>query len=385
MTIDYSRFDAIDTDTDTSSSSSSSSREQRRATTRTTTGKEEEELARRMMTATTRANDDDDDDDENVSTPSPRATNETDRFRFGACARVPCASHRRTNNLLFLVSAFESIEFARYAKAFNLPQTEIWVVPLRSSVDRKKSANEAITEGGDVNANAKRVCELALVAADALEFDLETQIHFLAYGREASRTCAEACAIFGEMFEGVGGAFLIHDDETRVYAKWFESASLSSAMEHRQDFFIDRKFCTIEKKNMMDDKVAGFTSERKKTRMTFLKYSTAAKKEDVVSSLAENQSFRNCEIFHHESARTPLESEKVNCLIANETEARMLFSHLGKTLKQTPDDPDLIDLTRRPGEEKSYAYDVSSHPRRNLVRKTGDLSDVFEAMFVRQV
>jgi len=63
----------------------------------------------------------------------------------------------------------------------------------------------------------------------------------------------------------------------------------------------------------------------------------------------------------------------------------MLFSHLGKTLKQTPDDPDLIDLTRRPGEEKSYAYDVSSHPRRILVRKTGDLSDVYEAMFVRQV
>jgi len=384
MTIDYSRFDAIDTDT----SSSSSSRAQRRATTRTTTGKEEEEeeeeLARRMMKATTRANDDD--DDENVTTSSPRATNETDRFRFGECARVPCASHRRTNNLLFLVSDFESFEFARYAKAFNLPQTEIWVVPLRSSDDRKKRANEAITEGGDVNANAKRVCELALVAADALEFDLETQIHFLAYGREASRTCAEACAIFGEMFEGVGGAFMIHDDETRVDAKWFESASLSSATEHRQDFFIDRKFCTIEKKNKMDDKVAGFTSERKKTRMTFLKYSTAAKKEDVVSSLAENQSFRNCEIFHHESARTPLESEKVkNCLIANETEARMLFSHLGKTLKQTPDDPDLIDLTRRPGEEKSYAYDVSSHPRRNLVRKTGDLSDVFEAMFVRQV
>ena len=385
MTIDYSRFDAIDTDTDTSSSSSSS-REQRRAT-RTTTGKEEEEeeLARRMMTATTRANDDDDDDDENVSTPSSRATNETDRFRFGACARVPCASHRRTNNLLFLVSDFESNEFARYAKAFNLPQTEIWVVPLRSSDVRKKSANESITEEGDVNANAKRVCELALVAADALEFDLETQIHFLAYGREASRTCAEACAIFGEMFEGVGGAFLIHDDETRVYAKWFESASLSSATEERQDFFIDRKFCTIEKRNKMDDKVAGFTSERKKTRMTFLKYSTAAKKEDVVSSLAENQSFRNCEIFHHESARTPRESEKINCLIANETEARMLFSHLGKTLKQTPDDPDLIDLSRRPGEEKSYAYDVSSHPRRNLVRKTGDLSDVFEAMFVRQV
>lgn len=382
MTIDYSRFDAIDTDTDTSSSSSSSSREQRRATTRTTTGKEEEEeeLARRMMTATTRANDD---DDENVSTPSSRATNETDRFRFGACARVPCASHRRTNNLLFLVSDFESFEFARYAKAFNLPQTEIWVVPLRSSDDRKKSANESITEGGDVNANAKRVCELALVAADALEFDLETQIHFLAYGGEASRTCAEACAIFGEMFEGVGGAFLIY--ETRLDAKWFESASLSSATEERQDFFIDRKFCTIEKKNKMDDKVSGFTSERKKTRMTFLKYSTAAKKEDVVSSLAENQSFRNCEIFHHESARTPLESEKINCLIANETEARMLFSHLGKTLKQTPDDPDLIDLTRRPREEKSYAYDVSSHPRRNLVRKTGDLSDVFEAMFVRQV
>ena len=175
MTIDYSRFDAIDTDTDTSSSSSSSSREQRRATTRTTTGKEEEEeLARRMMTATTRAND----DDENVTTPSSRATNETDRFRFGACARVPCASHRRTNNLLFLVSDFESNEFARYAKAFNLPQTEIWVVPLRSDDDRKKSANEAITEGGDINANAKRVCELALVAADALEFDLETQIHF---------------------------------------------------------------------------------------------------------------------------------------------------------------------------------------------------------------
>ena len=385
MTIDYSRFDAIDTDT---SSSSSSSRAQRRATTRTTTGKEEEEedeLARRMMKATTRAKDDDD-DDENVTTPSPRATNETDRFRFGECARVPCGSHRRTNNLLFLVSDFESIEFARYAKAFNLPQTEIWVVPLRSSDDRKKSASEAITEKEDANANAKRVCELALVAADALEFDLETQIHFLAYGREASRTCAEACAIFGEMFEGVGGAFMIHDDETRVDAKWFESASLSSAMEHRQDFFIDRKFCTIEKKNKMDDKVAGFASERKKTRMTFLKYSTAAKKEDVVSSLAENQSFRNCEIFHHESTRTPLESEKVkNCLIANETEARMLFSHLGKTLKQTPDDPDLIDLTRRPGEEKSYAYDVSSHPRRNLVRKTGDLSDVFEAMFVRQV
>ena len=181
MTIDYSRFDAIDTDTSSSSSSSSSSsREQRRATTRTTTGKEEEEeLARRMMTATTRANDDDDDDDdENVSTPSPRATNETDRFRFGACARVPCASHRRTNNLLFLVSDFESNEFARYAKAFNLPQSEIWVVPLRSSDVRKKSANESITEEGDVNANAKRVCELALVAADALEFDLETQIHF---------------------------------------------------------------------------------------------------------------------------------------------------------------------------------------------------------------
>ena len=249
-------------------------------------------------------------------------------------------------------------------------------MPLKSSDVRKKSANEAITEGGDIHANAKRVCELALVAADALEFDLETQIHFLAYGGDASRTCAEACVIFGEMFEGVGGAFLIHDDE---------SASLSSATEERQDFFIDRKFCTIEKRNKMDDKVAGFTSERKKTRMTFLKYSTAAKKEDVVSSLAENQSFRNCEIFHHESARTPLESEKINCLIANETEARMLFSHLGKTLKQTPDDPDLIDLTRRPGEEKSYAYDVSSHPRRNLVRKTGDLSDVFEAMLVRQV
>ena len=383
MTIDYSRFDAIDTDTSSSSSSSSSSREQRRATTRTTTGKEEEEeeLARRMMTATTRAND----DDVNVTTPSSRATNETDRFRFGVCARVPCASHRRTNNLLFLVSDFESFEFARYVKAFNLPQTEIWVVPLRSSDDRKKSANESITEEGDVNANANRVCELSLVAADALEFDLETQIHFLAYGGEASRSCAEACVIFGEMFEGVGGAFLMYDGETRLDAKWFESASLSSATEERQDFFIDRKFCTIEKKNKMDDKVSGFTSERKKTRMTFLKYSTAAKKEDVVSSLAENQSFRNCEIFHHESARTPLESEKIDCLIANETEARMLFSHLGKTLKQTPDDPDLIDLTRRPGEEKSYAYDVSSHPRRNLVRKTGDLSDVFEAMFVRQV
>ena len=114
---------------------------------------------------------------------------------------------------------------------------------------------------------------------------------------------------------------------------------------------------TIERRKKRREDV-----RRRKTRMTFLQCSTAASKnklKDASTSLDNLEFFRRnyFETFHHESARTPLESEKENCLIANETEARILFSHLGKTLKQTPDDPDVVDLTRRPREEKSYAYD----------------------------
>ena len=328
---------------------------------------------------------------------------------------MPCTTHRRTNNLLLLLTdrAERVHALAGYAKAFNLPQTETWVVPLlderrrvlwnehvsSSSSDLEDDDDDDIDDLKNANSNnindfsrRKRrrrlrrvVCDIALVAADALDFDLETQIHFLACGREASLAAMEACAIFGELFEGAGGAFMINDVDDETCVDTGRCMSTSSAMALKM---FGRGFVrTIERRKKRREDV-----RRRKTRMTFLQYSTAASKnklKDASTSLDNPEFFRRnyFETFHHESARTPLESEKENCLIANETEARILFSHLGKTLKQTPDDPDVVDLTRRPREEKSYAYDfdVSSHPRRKLVAKIGDLNDVFEAMFVRRV
>ncbi len=378
MTIDYSRFDAIRIDT--SSSESSSPKSSSKAS----------PLGKRIS-----------DEEAKVL-----------RTTFDA-KRVPCTTHRRTNNLLLLLTdRAESVNaLAGYAKAFNLPQTETWVVPLLDE-RRRVLLNEEVSStssddddddddiddlkiafnntNDDFSRRKRRrrlrrvVCDIALVAADALDFDLETQIHFLACGREASLAAMEACAIFGELFEGAGGAFMINDvdDETCVDTGRCMSTSISMALKTFGGGFVR----TIERRKKRREDV------RRKTRMTFLQCSTAASKnklKDASRESLDNPEFfrRNCETFHHESARTPLESEKENCLIANETEARILFSHLGKTLKQTPDDPDVVDLTRRPREEKSYAYDfdVSSHPRRKLVAKIGDLNDVFEAMFVRRV
>lgn len=381
MTIDYSRFDAIRIDTSSSESSSPKS-----------SSKKASPLGKRIS-----------DEEAKVL-----------RTTFTDAKRVPCTTHRRTNNLLLLLTdRAESVHaLAGYAKAFNLPQTETWVVPLLPRVllnEEVSSSSSSDLEGDDdddddiddlknVNSNnindfsrRKRrrrlrrvVCDIALVAADALDFDLETQIHFLACGREASLAAMEACAIFGELFEGAGGAFMINDvdDETFVDTGRCMSTSISMALKTFGGGFVR----TIERRKKRREDV------RRKTRMTFLQCSTAASKDklkDASTSLDNLEFFRRnyFETFHHESARTPLESEKENCLIANETEARILFSHLGKTLKQTPDDPDVVDLTNRPLEEKSYAYDfdVSSHPRRKLVAKIGDLNDVFEAMFVRRV
>ncbi len=378
MTIDYSRFDAIRIDT--SSSESSSPKSSSKAS----------PLGKRIS-----------DEEAKVL-----------RTTFDA-KRVPCTTNRRTNNLLLLLTdRAESVNaLAGYAKAFNLPQTETWVVPLLDE-RRRVLLNEEVSStssddddddddiddlkiafnntNDDFSRRKRRrrlrrvVCDIALVAADALDFDLETQIHFLACGREASLAAMEACAIFGELFEGAGGAFMINDvdDETCVDTGRCMSTSISMALKTFGGGFVR----TIERRKKRREDV------RRKTRMTFLQCSTAASKnklKDASRESLDNPEFfrRNCETFHHESARTPLESEKENCLIANETEARILFSHLGKTLKQTPDDPDVVDLTRRPREEKSYAYDfdVSSHPRRKLVAKIGDLNDVFEAMFVRRV
>ena len=379
MTIDYSRFDAIRIDTSSSESSSPKS-------------SSTSPLGKRIS-----------DEEAKVL-----------RTTFTDAKRVPCTTHRRTNNLLLLLTdrAERVHALAGYAKAFNLPQTETWVVPLlderrrvlwnehvsSSSSDLEDDDDDDIDDLKNANSNnindfsrRKRrrrlrrvVCDIALVAADALDFDLETQIHFLACGREASLAAMEACAIFGELFEGAGGAFMINDvdDETCVDTGRCMSTSISMALKTFGGGFVR----TIERRKKRREDV------RRKTRMTFLQYSTAASKnklKDASTSLDNPEFFRRnyFETFHHESARTPLESEKENCLIANETEARILFSHLGKTLKQTPDDPDVVDLTRRPREEKSYAYDfdVSSHPRRKLVAKIGDLNDVFEAMFVRRV
>ncbi len=375
MTIDYSRFDAIRIDT--SSSESSSPKSSSKAS----------PLGKRIS-----------DEEAKVL-----------RTTFTDAKRVPCTTHRRTNNLLLLLTdRAESVNaLAGYAKAFNLPQTETWVVPLLDErrrvllneevsstssddddddddIDDLKNAFNNTNDDFSRRKRRKRlrrvVCDIALVAADALDFDLETQIHFLACGREASLAAMEACAIFGELFEGAGGAFMINDvdEKTCVDTGRCMSTSISMALKTFGGGFVR----TIERRKRED--------VRRKTRMTFLQYSTAASKnklKDASTSLDNPEFFqRNRETFHHESARTPLESEKENCLIANETEARILFSHLGKTLKQTPDDPDVVDLTRRPREEKSYAYDfdVSSHPRRKLVAKIGDLNDVFEAMFVRE-
>ena len=380
MTIDYSRFDAIRIDT--SSSESSSPKSSSKAS----------PLGKRIS-----------DEEAKVL-----------RTTFDA-KRVPCTTHRRTNNLLLLLTdRAESVNaLAGYTKAFNLPQTETWVVPLLPRVllnEEISSSSSSDLEDDDdddddiddlKNANnnnindfsrRKRrrrlrrvVCDIALVAADALDFDLETQIHFLACGREASLAAMEACAIFGELFEGAGGAFMITDVDEKTCVDTGRCMSFTSAMALKT--FGGGFVRTIERRNKRREDVP-----RRKTRMTFLQYSTAASKnklKDASTSLDNPEFFRRnyFETFHHESARTPLESEKENCLIANETEARILFSHLGKTLKETPDDPDVVDLTRRPREEKSYAYDfdVSSHPRRKLVAKIGDLNDVFEAMFVRRV
>ena len=380
MTIDYSRFDAIRIDT--SSSESSSPKSSSKAS----------PLGKRIS-----------DEEAKVL-----------RTTFDA-KRVPCTTHRRTNNLLLLLTdRAESVNaLAGYTKAFNLPQTETWVVPLLPRVllnEEISSSSSSDLEDDDdddddiddlKNANnnnindfsrRKRrrrlrrvVCDIALVAADALDFDLETQIHFLACGREASLAAMEACAIFGELFEGAGGAFMITDVDEKTCVDTGRCISFTSAMALKT--FGGGFVRTIERRNKRREDVP-----RRKTRMTFLQYSTAASKnklKDASTSLDNPEFFRRnyFETFHHESARTPLESEKENCLIANETEARILFSHLGKTLKETPDDPDVVDLTRRPREEKSYAYDfdVSSHPRRKLVAKIGDLNDVFEAMFVRRV
>lgn len=379
MTIDYSRFDAIRIDTSSSESSSPKS-------------SSTSPLGKRIS-----------DEEAKVL-----------RTTFTDAKRVPCTTHRRTNNLLLLLTdRAESVHaLAGYAKAFNLPQTETWVVPLLPRVllnEEVSSSSSSDLEDDDdddddiddlKNANSNNindfsrrkrrrrlrrvVCDIALVAADALDFDLETQIHFLACGREASLAAMEACAIFGELFEGAGGAFMINDvdDETFVDTGRCMSTSISMALKTFGGGFVR----TIERRKKRREDV------RRKTRMTFLQCSTAASKDklkDASTSLDNLEFFRRnyFETFHHESARTPLESEKENCLIANETEARILFSHLGKTLKQTPDDPDVVDLTNRPLEEKSYAYDfdVSSHPRRKLVAKIGDLNDVFEAMFVRRV
>ena len=384
MTIDYSRFDAIRIDTSSSESSSPKS-----------SSKKASPLGKRIS-----------DEEAKVL-----------RTTFTDAKRVPCTTHRRTNNLLLLLTdRAESVHaLAGYAKAYNLPQTETWVVPLLDE-RRRVLLNEEVSstssdddddddDDDDIddlkNANSKNindfsrrkrrrrlrrvVCDIALVAADALDFDLETQIHFLACGREASLAAMEACAIFGELFEGAGGAFMINDvdDETFVDTGRCMSTSISMALKTFGGGFVR----TIERRKKRREDV-----RRRKTRRTFLQYSTAASKnklKDASTSLDNLEFFRRnyFETFHHESARTPLESEKENCLIANETEARILFSHLGKTLKQTPDDPDVVDLTNRPLEEKSYAYDfdVSSHPRRKLVAKIGDLNDVFEAMFVRRV
>jgi len=378
MTIDYSRFDAINFDASSSESSSPKS------SSASPLGKRIEEEEAKVL-----------------------------RTTFTDAKRVPCTTHRRTNNLLLLLTdRAESVHaLAGYAKAFNLPQTETWVVPLLPRVlfNEEVSSSSSDLEDDDDDddddiddlKNAKNnnnddlsrrkrrrrlrrmVRDIALVAADALDFDLETQIHFLACGREASLAAMEACAIFGELFEGAGGAFMINDVDEKTCVDTGRCMSFTSAMALKM--FGGGFVRTIERRKKRREDV------RRKTRMTFLQYSTAASKnklKDASTSLDNPEFFRrNCETFHHESARTPLESEKENCLIANETEARILFSHLGKTLKQTPDDPDVVDLTLRPREEKSYAYDfdVSSHPRRKLVAKTGDLNDVFEAMFVRRV
>ncbi|CAL6294573.1 unnamed protein product [Bathycoccus prasinos] len=381
MTIDYSRFDAINFDTSSSESSSPKS-------------SSASPLGKR------------------ISSEEAKVL----RTTFDA-KRVPCTTHRRTNNLLLLLTdRAESVNaLAGYAKAFNLPQTETWVVPLLPRVllnEEVSSSSSSDLDDDDVddddiddidnlkNANnnnindfsrrkrrrrlRRMVCDIALVAADALDFDLETQIHFLACGREASLAAMEACAIFGELFEGAGGAFMINDvDEKTCFVDTGRcmSTSISMALKTFGGGFVR----TVERRKKRREDV------RRKTRMTFLQCCTAASKnklKDASTSLDNPEFFqRNCETFHHESARTPLESEKENCLIANETEARILFSHLGKTLKETPDDPEVVDLTRRPREEKSYAYDfdVFSHPRRKLVAKIGDLNDVFEAMFVRRV
>ena len=97
MTIDYSRFDAIRIDT--SSSESSSTKSSSKAS----------PLGKRIS-----------DEEAKVL-----------RTTFDA-KRVPCTTHRRTNNLLLLLTdRAESVNaLAGYTKAFNLPQTETWVVPL---------------------------------------------------------------------------------------------------------------------------------------------------------------------------------------------------------------------------------------------------------------
>ena len=188
MTIDYSRFDAIRIDASSSESSSPKS-----------SSKKASPLGKRIS-----------DEEAKVL-----------RTTFNA-KRVPCTTHRRTNNLLLLLTdRAESVNaLAGYAKAFNLPQTETWVVPLlderrrvllNEEVSSTSSDDDDDDDDDDIddlkNANSKNindfsrrkrrrrlrrvVCDIALVAADALDFDLETQIHFLACGREASLAAME--------------------------------------------------------------------------------------------------------------------------------------------------------------------------------------------------
>ena len=108
---------------------------------------------------------------------------------------MPCTTHRRTNNLLLLLTdRAESVNaLAGYAKAFNLPQTETWVVPLlderrrvllNEEVSSTSSDDDDDDDDDDIddlkNANSKNindfsrrkrrrrlrrvVCDIALVA-----------------------------------------------------------------------------------------------------------------------------------------------------------------------------------------------------------------------------
>ena len=91
----------------------------------------------------------------------------------------------------------------------------------------------------------------------------------------------EACAIFGELFEGAGGAFMINDvdEKTCVDTGRCMSTSISMALKTFGGGFVR----TIERRKKRREDV-----RRRKTRMTFLQYSTASFIESYVIVLSKS-------------------------------------------------------------------------------------------------